>query len=78
MVKVQDFDDRVDVIPVADPNAYSVTQRVTLAQANLQIAQSNPRLHNLREAYRRVYEALGTKDIDKILNPEPRPQPKDP
>ena len=78
MVKVQDFDDRVDVIPVADPNAYSVTQRVTLAQANLQIAQSNPRLHNLREAYRRVYEALGTKDIDKILKPEPMPQPKDP
>ena len=78
MVKVQDFDDRVDVIPIADPNVYSLTQRVTLAQANLQIAQSNPRMHNLREAYRRVYEALGTKDIDKILKPEPQPQPKDP
>jgi len=78
MVKVQDFDDRVDVIPVADPNIYSLTQRVTLAQTNLQIAQSNPRMHNLREAYRRVYEALGTKDIDKILKPEPQPQPKDP
>jgi hypothetical protein len=78
MVKVQDFDDRVDVIPIADPNVYSLTQRVTLAQANLQIAQTNPRMHNLREAYRRVYEALGTKDIDKILKPEPQPQPKDP
>ena len=78
MVKVQDFDERIDVIPVADPNIYSLTQRVTLAQMNLQIAQSNPRLHNLREAYRRVYEALGAKDIDKLLKPEPQPQPKDP
>ena len=78
MVKVQDFDERVDVIPVADPNIYSLAQRVTLAQTNLQIAQSNPRMHNLREAYRRVYEALGTKSIDKILKPEPQPERKDP
>jgi len=78
MVKVQDFDERVDVIPVADPNVYSLAQRVTLAQTNLQIAQSNPRLHNLREAYRRVYEALGTKNIDKLLKPEPQPERKDP
>ena len=78
MVKVQDFDERVDVIPVADPNIYSLAQRVTLAQTNLQIAQSNPRLHNLREAYRRVYEALGTKNIDKLLKPEPQPERKDP
>jgi len=78
MVKVQDFDERVDVIPVADPNVYSLTQRVTLAQMNLTIAQSNPRLHNLREAYRRVYEALGTKNIDKLLKPEPQPKEQDP
>jgi len=78
MVKSKDFDDRVDVIPIADPNVYSLTQRVTMAQMNLQIAQSNPRLHNLREAYRRVYEALGTKNIDKILKPEPQPKEEDP
>ena len=78
MVKVQDFDDRVDVIPVADPIVYSITQRVTLAQENLKIAVSNPRMHNLREAYRRIYEALGTKDIDKLLKPEPQPERKDP
>ena len=77
-VKQTDFDDRVDVIPVADPNVFSMSQRVTLANENLKIAQSNPQLHNLREAYRRVYEALGTKDIDQVLRPEVQPIPKDP
>ena len=78
MVKVQDFDDRVDVIPVADPNIFSMSQRVTLANENLKIAVSAPQLHNLREAYRRVYEALGTRQIDNILLPEKQPVPEDP
>ena len=77
-VKLQDFDDRVDVIPVADPNIFSMSQRVTLANENLKIAASNPQMHNLREAYRRVYEALGTKNIDALLKPEIQPTPKDP
>ncbi len=77
-VKLKDFDDRVDVIPVADPNIMSMAQRVTLANENLKIAMSNPQMHNLREAYRRVYEALGTKHIDALLKPEPMPQPEDP
>ena len=77
-VKQTDFDDRVDVIPVADPNIMSMAQRVTLANENLKIAMSNPMMHNLREAYRRVYEALGTQDIDQILKPLERPFPKDP
>ena len=77
-VKLQDFDDRVDVIPVADPNIFSMSQRVTLANENLKIAASNPQMHNLREAYRRVYEALGTKNIDAILKPEVVPIPQDP
>ena len=77
-VKQTDFDDRVDVIPVADPNIMSMAQRVTLANENLKIAMSNPMMHNLREAYRRVYEALGTQDIDQILKPIERPIPKDP
>jgi hypothetical protein len=56
-----------------------MAQRVTLAQAQLQIAQSNPQMHNLHEAYRRVYEALGTKTIDQILKPPPKqPEPLDP
>jgi hypothetical protein len=77
-VKLQDFDDRVDVIPVADPNIFSMSQRVTLANENLKIAASNPQMHNLREAYRRVYEALGTKNIDALLNPVVQPVPEDP
>ena len=78
VIKSQDFDDRVDVIPVADPNIYSLSQRVTLASENLKIAMSNPQMHNLREAYRRIYDALGTRDIDKVLKPEPPVVPKDP
>jgi len=77
-VKQTDFDDRVDVIPVADPNIMSMAQRVTLANENLKIAMSNPMMHNLREAYRRVYEALGTQDIDQLLIPQEKPVPKDP
>jgi chaperonin GroES len=78
-IKQADFDNRVDILPVADPNIMSMSQRVTLAQAQLQIAQSNPQMHNLHEAYRRVYEALGTKTIDQILKPPPKqPEPLDP
>ena len=78
VIKLLDFDDRVDILPVADPNIFSMSQRVTLAQTQLQIAQSNPQLHNLHEAYRRVYEALGTKEIPQILKAEERPFPEDP
>ena len=78
-IKQADFDNRIDILPVADPNIMSMSQRVTLAQAQLQIAQSNPQMHNLHEAYRRVYEALGTKTIDQILKPPPKqPEPLDP
>jgi len=78
-IKAADFDNRVDILPVADPNIMSMAQRVTLAQTQLQIAQSNPQMHNLHEAYRRVYEALGTKQIEAILKPPPKqPEPQDP
>jgi len=76
----KDFDDRIDVIPVADPNVFSTAQRITMAQTQLQLAQSAPQIHNLHEAYRRMYEALGTKDIDMLLKPDDtlHPRPKDP
>ena len=77
-IKQSDFDDRVDILPVADPNIFSQTQRISLAQTELQLAASNPAIHNQYEVYRNMYEALGVKDIDKILiRPQP-PQPKDP
>jgi len=78
MIKKADFDDKVDVIPVADPNIFSQTQRISLAQTQLQLAQSNPQIHNLYETYRKMYEALGVRDIDKILNVPQKPVPKDP
>jgi hypothetical protein len=77
-VKVTDFDDRVDILPVADPNIFSMSQRITLAQTQLQIAQTNPQIHNVYEAYRRVYSALGTKNIDEILLRPEKPSPRDP
>ena len=77
-IKQVDFDNRVDVLPVADPNIFSMSQRVTLAQTQLQIAQTNPGIHNIYEAYRRIYNALGTKQIDDLLVKPEQPQPKDP
>ena len=74
----QDFDNSVDVIPVSDPNIFSMTQRITLAQTQLQMAQSAPELHDLREAFRKMYLALNIKDIDAILPPEAEAVPTDP
>jgi hypothetical protein len=77
-VKVADFDDRIDVLPVADPNIFSQTQRISMAQSQLQLAQSNPQIHNLYQAYRSMYEALGVKNINNILPPPAQPMPMDP
>ena len=78
MIKQSDFDDRVDILPVADPNIFSQTQRISLAQTELQLAMANPQMHNLYQAYRNMYEAIGVKDVDTVLiRPQP-PQPKDP
>jgi hypothetical protein len=77
-IKQLDFDNRVDIIPIADPNIFSQAQRITLAQTELQLAQSNPQIHNLYNAYRKMYEAIGVKDINKILPPPAPIQPVDP
>jgi hypothetical protein len=77
-IKQTDFDDRVDILPVADPNIFSQTQRISLAQTEMQLAASNPQIHNQYEVYRNMYEALGVKDIDLILKKPERPMPKDP
>ena len=77
-IKVQDFDERIDILPVADPNIFSQTQRISIAQSQLQLAQSNPRMHNLYQAYRSMYDALGVKNVNAILPPPAQPQPMDP
>ena len=78
LIKQTDFDDRVDIIPVSDPNIFSMSQRLALAQTQLQLAQSNPQMHNLFEAYRRIYEAIGVPNIEGILPTPIPPQPTDP
>ena len=77
-IKQTDFDDRVDIIPVADPNIFSMSQRITLAQTQLQIATSNPQLHNMYQIYRNMYEAIGVKDVDAVLPPPAPTAPMDP
>lgn len=77
-IKAQDFDAKVDIIPVSDPNIFSMAQRVMLAQQELQMAQAAPQIHDLREAYKRMYEALEVKDIDGILPPVQDIPPRDP
>ena len=77
-IKVSDFDERVDIIPIADPNIFSQTQRITMAQTELQLAMANPQLHNLYEAFHDMYQAIGVKDVDKILPPPQPPTPLDP
>jgi hypothetical protein len=75
-VKQTDFDGRVDVIPVSDPNIFSQSQRITMAQELMQLVQSNPEIHGpsgIYEAYRRMYAALGVDDVDSLLQPPPQP-----
>jgi len=77
-IKQADFDDRIDVVPIADPNIFSMSQRITLAQTQLQLATSQPQIHNLYQVYRSMYEAIGVKNIDAVLPPPPPNAPKDP
>ena len=77
-IKQADFDDRIDVVPVADPNIFSMSQRVTLAQTQLQLATSNPQIHNLYQVYRNMYEAIGVKNVDAVLPPPAPNAPMDP
>lgn len=77
-IKATDFDDRIDILPVSDPNIYSMTQRISLAQEQLRLAQAAPQMHNLYEAYRRMYSALNVQNIDMLLPPPPNPMPQGP
>ena len=77
-IKKKDFNNMVAVLPVADPNIFSSAQRITLAQTQLELAQSAPNMHNMYEAYYRVYAALNVRDIDGILRPQNTQMPRDP
>ena len=77
-IMANDFDGRIDVLPVSDPSIFSMAQRLSLAQTQLQLAQAAPNLHNQYEAYRRMYDALDVKNIDGILPPPQPPAPVDP
>ena len=77
-IKQTDFDDRIDIVPVADPNIFSMSQRITLAQTQLQIATSNPQLHNMYQIYRNMYNAIGVKNVDAVLPPPAPMAPMDP
>ena len=79
-VMASDFDDRVDVIPVSNPNVFSQAQRIALAQTKLQLAAQAPEMHNMHEVFRDMYEALGVTDTDRILKsmPDEEPLPTDP
>ena len=81
-IKQQDFDGRIDIIPVSDPNIFSQSQRVTLAQELLQMVMSNPEIHGqqgIYEAYKRMYAALGVDNVESLIPPPPdtTPQPID-
>ena len=77
-VMQQDFDGRIDILPVSDPSIFSMAQRLSLAQTQLQMAQQAPQIHNQYEAFRRMYDALDIKNIDSILPPPQPPAPVDP
>ena len=79
-VMATDFDDRIDVVPVSDPNIFSQAQRIALAQTKLQLAGAAPEMHNMYEVYQDMYDALGVKDVDRIMRriPDEEPAPKDP
>ena len=77
-LKASDFDERIDIVPVSDPTIFSMSQRITLAQTQLQLAQAAPEMHNMYEAFRRMYSAMGVQNIEAILPPPSGPQPLDP
>lgn len=78
VIAASDFDERVDVLPVSDPNIFSESQRIVRAQTQLQLAQQFPEQHNIREALRRMHEVIGSQNIDDVLIPERGPKPMDP
>ena len=77
-IKTEDFDNRVDVLPVSDPNAATMSQRIMQYQAALQLAQQSPQIYNLPELHRQMLDTLGIRDADKIIPLDDNIKPSDP
>jgi len=77
-IKTEDFDDRIDVLPVSDPNAATMSQRIMQYQAALQLAQQSPQIYNLPELHRQMLDTLGIRDADKIIPLGDDTKPADP
>tara|TARA_R110002073_G_scaffold33961_2_gene101408 strand:+ start:14 stop:1150 length:1137 start_codon:yes stop_codon:yes gene_type:complete len=76
--RIEDFDDRIDVVPVSDPNATTMAQRITQYQAALQLAQQAPQMYDMPVLHRQMLETLGIKNVDKIIPSSNERDPEDP
>ena len=77
-IKQSDFDGRIDIFPVSNPDIFSTSQRIVMAQEMMQLVQSNPQIHGpggVYEAYKRMYASLGVDNIDALLLPPPPGEP---
>jgi len=77
-IKITDFDKRVDVMPVSDPNAATMAQRIMQYQAAFQLSQSAPEMYDLKELHRQMLDVLGIQDVDDIVPDEDDVPPVDP
>ena len=78
-VKLSDFDDRIDIFPISNPDIFSQAQRIAMAQEMMQLVQTNPEVHGpggIYESYKRMYAAIGVDNIDQILTPPPDTEPQ--
>ena len=77
-IKAEDFDDKIDVLPVSDPNAATMAQRIMQYQAAMQLAQSAPDMYNLPELHRQMLNVLGIEDVEDIIPDVNNIKPVDP
>ena len=77
-IKVEDFDDRIDVIPVSDPNASTMAQRIMQYQAALQLAAQAPNLYDMPLLHRQMMNLIGIPNADKVVPSQDEVPPKDP
>jgi hypothetical protein len=77
-IKVEDFDERIDVLPVSDPNASTMAQRIMQYQAAMQLATTAPQIYNMPELHRQMLETLGIRNVEDIIPDTDDIKPVDP